>query len=86
MLTAFDQLVASDAQLQPSQLNTLMACAHISSGEVSLCSQVEEYGFQRNYPFLFNVVIGSCCLCVELACLGEFIRRIIKALLEHKRW
>ena len=48
--------------------------------------QVEEYAFQSQYPFIFNVIIGSCCLFVELLCVAEFTRRIYKALRERKLW
>lgn len=48
--------------------------------------QVEEFAFQSQYPFIFNVIIGACCLFVELLCVAEFSRRIYKALCERKIW
>ncbi|KAK9866320.1 hypothetical protein WJX84_007327 [Apatococcus fuscideae] len=42
--------------------------------------------FKETIHFYSMWSLAHACLCVELACLGEFIRRIIKALLEHKRW
>ncbi|KAK9865737.1 hypothetical protein WJX84_003638 [Apatococcus fuscideae] len=46
----------------------------------------EEFGFQREYPFGFNIGVGAVCLTAELICLAEFVRRWIETRLQGKRW